>query len=120
MTRNLGWKVGDTLDIEEDICDVVGKLMTNVEEQDISDMLNCMQNAMIHIQADERERVDKLKQLLLFEKKYNGLNLACILLEQMIFDNKDNNPLWMRTVCTQFIDLVVQLIIERDYREKIL
>ena len=27
LMRSLGWKVGDTLAIEEDICDVVGKLM---------------------------------------------------------------------------------------------
>ena len=29
--RTLGWKVGDTLDIEEDICDVVGQLLMGVE-----------------------------------------------------------------------------------------
>ena len=45
------------------------------------------------------------------------MNIACILLEQMILDNKDNNVSWVRIVCTQFIDLVCQLIIEPKYRE---
>ena len=62
---------------------------------------------------------DKLRSLLITKKKYNGLNLACILLEQMILDNKDNNVSWMRIVCCHFIDLVVQLIIEPEYREDI-
>ena len=34
LMRKLGWKVGDTLDIEEDICDVLGKLISKVEGQD--------------------------------------------------------------------------------------
>ena len=51
--------------------------------------------------------------------QYNGLNLACILLEEMILDNKENNESWMRTVCTQFIDLVVQLIIEPQYQKDV-
>ena len=66
----------------------------------------------------KRDR-DKLRSLLITKKKYNGSNLACILLEQMILDNKDNNVSWMRIVCTLFIELVVQLIIEPDYQENI-
>ena len=31
LMRNFSWKVGDTLDIEEDICDVVGKLILKIE-----------------------------------------------------------------------------------------
>ena len=113
----MGWKVGDTLDIEEDICDVVGQLLMKVEKQDRSSVLDCIQSAMMNIQEEDSEQdVDKLQPLLITEKKYNGLNLACILLEQMILDNKDNNVSWMRIVCAQFIDLVVQLIVEPDYR----
>ena len=37
----------------------------------------------------------------------------------MIIDNKDSNASWMQTVCSQFIDLVVPLIIEPNYREDI-
>ena len=103
------------------ICNIVGKLMTQVAEQNRASLLDCMQNAMINIKARGGIRDgDKLRSLLITKKKYNGLNLACILLEQMILDNKDNNVSWMRTVCTQFIDLVVQLIIEPDYREDVL
>ena len=100
-----------------DICNVAGKLMIQVNEQDRSSLLDCMHRAMMNIQANHSQRdSDKLRSLLITKKKYNGLNLACILLEQMIFDNKDNNLSWMRIVCTQFIDLVCQLIIEPDYR----
>ena len=123
VMKELGWKVGDTLDIEKYICDVVGKAMMKVAEQDRPSILNCMQNAITNIQARGSEKEvkgDKLRTLLTTRKKYNGLNLACILLEQMILDNKDNNASWMRTVCTQFIDLVCQLIIEPDYREDVL
>ena len=81
-------------------------------------MFECMQNAIINILAHGNERDDDI--LLITEKKYNGLNLACKLLEQMILDNKDNNVSWMRIVCAQFIDLVVQLVIEPDYREEVL
>ena len=42
LTRKLGWKVGDTLDIEEDICDVVGKLISEMEESDRSSFLDCI------------------------------------------------------------------------------
>ena len=66
----------------------------------------------IHAPPGSEPECDKLRSLLITKKKYNGLNLACILLEQMILDNKDNNASWMRTVCAQFIDLVVQLLIE--------
>ena len=118
--RSLSWNVGDTLDIEEDICDVVGQLLMKVEKQDRSSLLDCMQSAMMNIQVeDSKQDNDKLRTLLIRKKKYNGLNLACILLEQMILDNKDNNVSWMRIVCAQFIDLVVQLIIEPDYREDV-
>ena len=117
LMRSLGWKVGDTVDIEEDICDVVGQLMMKVEKQDRSSLLDCMQSAMTNIQVeDSKQDGDKLRTLLITKKKYNGLNLACILLEQMILDNKDNSGSWLRIVCAQFIDLVVQLIIEPDYR----
>ena len=117
LMRTLGWKVGDTLDIEEDICDVVGQLLMKVEKQDRSSLLDCMQNAMMDIQAHGCEQDgDKLRKLLITKKKYNGLNLACILLEQMILGNKDNNVSWMKIVCAQFIDLVVQLIIEPKFR----
>ena len=34
LSKKFGWKVGDTLDIEEDICDVVGKLILKVDEHD--------------------------------------------------------------------------------------
>ena len=74
----------------------------------------------MNIQANGSEQDgDKLRSLLITKNKYNGSNLACVLLEQMIFDNKDNNVSWMRIVCAQFIDLVVQLIIEPDYREDV-
>ena len=43
LMRTLGWKVGDTLDIEEDICDVVGQLLMKVGKQDKSSLLDCMQ-----------------------------------------------------------------------------
>ena len=89
LSKNFGWKVGDTLDIEEDICDVVGKLILEVDEQDRSNMLDCMQSAMMNIRSDgSKQDGDKLISLLITTKKYNGLNLACVLLEQMIFDNK--------------------------------
>ena len=122
LMQSLNWKAADTpLDIEEDICNVVGKLILNVKEQDRPSLLKCMQNAMVNIQAHGNEsNDDKLQRLLITKKKYNGLNLACILLEQMILDNKDNNESWMQIVCTQFIDLVCQLIIEPDYREDVL
>ena len=118
LMRTLGWRVGDTHGIEEDICDVVGQLLMRVEKQDRSSLLDCMQSAMMNIQVkDSKQDGDKLRTLLISKKKYNGLNLACILLEQMILDNKDNNVPWMRIVCAQFIDLVVQTIIEPGYRE---
>ena len=117
LMRNLGWKVGDALGIEHDICDVVGNLMMQVTEQDRSSLLDCMQSAMMNIQADQSKRYsEKLRSLLIKKKKYNGLNLACMLLEQMILDNEDNNVSWMRIVLTQFIDLICKLIIEPDYR----
>ena len=37
----------------------------------------------------------------------------------MILDNKDNES-WMRSVCAQFIDLVVQMFIEPEYNKDIL
>ena len=118
LMTNFGWKVGDTLDIENDLCDVTGKLMLQLAEQDRSNLLDCMQRAIINILAQgTKQDDDKLRSLLITKKKYNGSNLACILLEQMILDNKDNNVSWMRIVCTQFIDLVCQLIIEPDYQE---
>ena len=120
LSKNLGWKFGDTLDIEKDICDVVGKLILKVDEHDKSSMLDCMQSAIMNLQANGSEQDDdKLKSLLITKQKYNGLNLACILLEQMILDNKENNVSWMRIVCSHFIDLAVQLIIEPEYRDDI-
>ena len=119
LTRKLGWKIGDTLDIEEDICDVIGKLILNVEEQGRPSMLDCMQSAIMNIQANGSEPDgDKLRSLLITKKKYNGLNLACILLEQMIIDDKDTESV-MRSVCAQFIDLVVQMFIEPEYKNDI-
>ena len=118
LSEKFGWKVGDTLDIEEDICGVVGKLILKVDEHDKSSMLDCMQSAIMNLQANGSEQDDdKLRSLLITKKKYNGLNLACILLEQMVLNNKDNIVSWMRIVCSQFIDLVVQLIIEPGYRK---
>ena len=93
------WKIGDTLDIEEDICDVVGQLLMKVEKQDRSSLLDCMQSAMMNFQVkDSKQDGDKLRTLLITKWKYNGLNLACILLEQMILDNKDIDVRvsWMR------------------------
>ena len=120
LSKKIGWKVGDTLDFEENICDVVGKLMLKVDECDKSSMLDCMQNAIMNIRINgEGSDSDKLISLLTRKKNYNGSNLACILLEQMILDNKDNNVSWMRIVCSQFIDLVVPLIIEPAYRNDI-
>ena len=52
LMRTLGWKVGDTLDIEEDICDVVGQLLMKVEKQDRSNLLDCMQSAIMNIQVE--------------------------------------------------------------------
>ena len=120
LMKNFGWKVGDALDIENDICDIVVKLMMQMTEPDISSLLDCMQISMMNIQT-YRSRNDnyKFRSLLITKKKYNGSNLACILLEQMILDNKDNNVSWMRTVCTQFVDLVCQLVIEPDYQEDV-
>ena len=112
LMRRSGWKIGDTHDIEEDICDVVGQLLMRVEKQGRSSLLDCMQSAMKNIEVNG----DTLRTLLLRKKKYNGLNLACVLLEQMILDNKDIDVSWMRIVFAQFIDLVVQLIIEPDYQ----
>ena len=118
--RKLGWKDGNTLDIEDDICDVVGQLLMRVEKQDRSSSLDCIQSAIMNIRVkDSKQDGDKLRTLLITKKKYNGLNLACILLEQMILDNKDDNVSWMRIVCAQFIDLVVQLIIEPGYRREV-
>ena len=121
LMRSLGWRTGDTLEIEEDIFDVVGQLLMRVEKQDRSSLLDCMQSAMMNIQVevsdtDGKQDGDKLRKLLNTKKKYNGLNLACILLEQMILDIKDNNVSWMQIVCTQFIDLCCQLIVEPVYR----
>ena len=117
LMRTLSWRVGDTHDIEEDMCDVVGQLLMRVKKQDRSSLLDCMQSAIMNIRVeDNKHDCDELRKLLNTKKKYNGLNLACILLEQMILDNKDNNVSWMRIVCAQFIDLVVQLIIEHPYR----
>ena len=119
--QTLGWKVGDTLDIEGDICEVVGQLLMKVEKQARSSLLDCMQNAMMNIQVENSEQdVGKIRTLLITKKKYNVLNLACILLEQMIIDIKDNNVSWSRTVCAQFIDLVVQLSIEPGYQTEVL
>ena len=120
LMRSLGWKAGDTLDIEEDICDVVGKLILGVTDQDRSSVLDCVRSAILNIRASASERGDnKLRALLITKKKYNGLNLACILLEQIIMDNKDNNVSWMKTVCAQFIDLVVQLLIKPEYQKEV-
>ena len=120
LMRNLGWTVGDSLDIEIDICNIVGNMMMQLAEQDRSSLLDCMQSAIINISAQRSKRdSEELRSLLIKKKKYNSLNMACILLEQMILDNKDNNVSWMRTVCTQFIELVVQLIIEPEYQENI-
>ena len=69
---------------------------------------------------DNKQDGDKLKTLLITKKKYNGLNLACILIEQMILDNKDSNVSWMKTLCSHFIDWIAQLIIETEYRENVL
>ena len=121
MMKNFGWKDGDTLDIEDDICYVVGQVMMTVDANDMSNLMECMQSAMMNIQAHVSERDDDmLSSLLMTKKKYNGLNLACILLEQMILDNIDSNVSWMRIVCIQFIDLVCQLlIIKPKYRAEI-
>ena len=90
LMRELGWKVGDPIEIEEDMCDVVGQLLMKVETQDRSSLLDCMQTAIMYIQATgSKQYGDKLRSLLITKKNYNGLNLACILLEQMILDNKD-------------------------------
>ena len=120
LVRKLGWKVGVSIDIEEDICDVVGKLMMKVANR--SSVLNFMQTAMMNIQVMASEGdCDNLMTLLNTTKKYNGLNLACILLEQMIIDNKGRTESLMRSICAEFIDLAVQLIIgNRDYRDDIL
>ena len=168
LIEKFGWTAGNSLDIEDDICNVISQLIMKVNEEDMSNLTNCIQNKTTNIQAQGRERNydehnthmiahkvnsgvigkvtthvissvldclksamlkiqafwserddDKLRSLLIKKKKYNGLNLACILLEQMILDNKDNNVSWMRKVCSQFIDLVCQLIIEPDYQEDV-
>ena len=120
MARDLGWKVGDTLDIENDVFDTVGKLMMQMPEKERTGALDCMQSAMLNIQAHRNIRDDdKIRSLLITKKKYNGLNLACILLEQMIIDNKDSNVSWMRTICNQFNELFVQLVIFPEYQENI-
>ena len=121
LMRTLGWRARDTLDIEEDLCDVVGQLLMKVEKQDKSTLLDCMQSAIMNIQAEDgKQDGDKLRTLLIKKKKYNGLNLAFILLEQMIIDNKDNNVSWMETLCSHFIDQIAQLIIQTEYRENVL
>ena len=114
LMENFGWKYGEGLDIEEDICNVIGQLIMKVDAKDISAILECVRvtivNVQAHVQAHGSER-DELRSLLITEKKYNGSNLACILFEQMILDKKVNNVSWMRIVCAQFIDLCCQLII---------
>ena len=91
MMKELGWKVGVTLDIEEDICNVVGKLMMEVAEQDRIQYLGLHAKCNYkHPGTRERERssiVINSESLLMTKKKYSGLNRACILLEQMILDN---------------------------------
>ena len=120
LMRTLGWRVGDTHGIEDDICDVVGQLLMRVNKQDKSSLLDCMQIAIMNFRVEDgTQDDDKMRTLLISKKKYNGLNLASILLEQMILDNKNNNVSWMMIVCAQFIDLVVQLIIEPGYREDV-
>ena len=69
LTRKLGWKVGDTLDIEEDICYVIGKLILNVEEQDRSSMLDCMQSAVMNIRANGSEPDGDILRSLLITKE---------------------------------------------------
>ena len=54
--KELRWEVGDLLDIEEDICDVVGKVMMKVAEQDRPSILNCMENAITNIQSQGSEK----------------------------------------------------------------
>ena len=120
VMKNLGWRVEDSLDIENDVCHIVAKLVMQMTEPENSNLLDCMHISMMNIQAHVRERDgDKLRSRLMTKKKYNSLNLACIILEQMMIDNKDNNVSWMRIVCTEFIDLVCQLIIEPEYQENI-
>ena len=119
IMQTLGRKAaGDTLDIAEDVCDVVGNLIMEVPEQDRPSVLDCMRSAIINIQASASEpNKIKLRSLLITDKKYSGLNLACILLEQIIIDSKDKDFSWLQTVCSQFIDLVVQVIIEPEYQQ---
>ena len=114
-------KVGDKLDIEEDICDVVANLLMKVEKKDMTSLLVCMQSAIImNSQVRGSKQDGTLRTLLITEKKYDASNQACIVLEQMILNNKHKNVSWMRILCTQFIDLVVQLIVQPDYREDVL
>ena len=73
LMRTLGWKVGDTLDIEDDICDVVGQMLMRVEKQDRSSLLECMQRAIMNIQVEgSKQDGDKLRILLIKKEKYNG------------------------------------------------
>ena len=49
------------MDREEDICDVVGKLMLKVDGHDKPSMLDCMQSAIMNLQANGSEQdEDKL------------------------------------------------------------
>ena len=94
------------------------KNIREVTKQARSSVLDCMQSAMMNIQTKSdsgnyrnrsaiwkflqnaktkiqkhwnKQDSDKLRSLLITQKKYNGLNLACILLEQIILNNEDNN-----------------------------
>ena len=51
------WKVGDTLDNEENICDVFGKLLLIVEDQERFGMLDSMQNTVMNTQSKRTEPV---------------------------------------------------------------
>ena len=53
LVRSLGWRVADTVDIESDICDVVGQLMWEVAEQDRPHVLDCIQCAMMNMHTNE-------------------------------------------------------------------
>ena len=86
LVGKLGWKVGDTLDIEEDICDVVGQLLMKVEKQDRSRLLDCMQSTIMNIQVEDgKQDGDKLRTLLFTKKQYNGP-------EPSMYTSRTNDP----------------------------
>ena len=111
----------DKCPFENDIiCDIVGHLMAEVEEQDRTSVLDAVQQAMNILMKDNGRENDKLTTRLITNQECYELSTGCLLLEQMILDRKYNNSSWMPIVCTKLIDLCVQDAIETELRGDII